>query len=134
MFAGISDTSVGPTSSTASTEFVELSPPDEESLVESMRVEEGQPEQGEMAFADNPTAALVARLFQEREYGGIIEIHLTGGSMFAPEFYEARWSVGSHALFASRAADDTVTLTAVAWDAIQRIVVRQVNGLPEGMF
>jgi hypothetical protein len=27
-----------------------------------------------------------------------------------------------------------VTLTAVAWDAIEKIVVRQVQGLPDGMF
>jgi len=31
-------------------------------------------------------------------------------------------------------ADGTVTLTAVAWDSIQKIVVRQVEGLPDGMF
>ena len=82
----------------------------------------------------NPTAALVARLFQEIEHGGIVEVHIAGGSVILPEFYEPRWSVGSHGLFASRAADDTVTLTAVAWDSIQKIIVRQVNGLPDGMF
>ena len=31
-------------------------------------------------------------------------------------------------------ADGTVTLTAVAWDSIQKIIVRQVEGLPDGMF
>jgi hypothetical protein len=82
----------------------------------------------------NPTAALVTRLFQEMEHGGIVEVHITGGSVILPEFYEPRWSVGSHGLFASRAADGTVTLTAVAWDSIQKIVVRQVEGLPDGMF
>ena len=82
----------------------------------------------------NPTAALMARLFQEMEHGGIVEVHIAGGSVILPEFYESRWSEGSHGLFASRAADGTVTLTAVAWDAIQKIIVRQVNGLPDGMF
>ena len=66
--------------------------------------------------------------------GGIVEVHITGGSVILPEFYEPRWSVGSHGLFASRAADGTVTLTAVAWDSIQKIIVRQVEGLPDGMF
>ena len=88
----------------------------------------------EPASPPNPTAALVARLFQEVEHGGIVEVHIAGGSVILPEFYEPRWSVGSHGLFASRAADDTVTLTAVAWDSIQKIIVRQVNGLPDGMF
>lgn len=82
----------------------------------------------------NPTAALVARLFQEVEHGGVVEVHIAGGSVILPEFYDARWSGGTHGLFASRAADGSVTLTAVAWDSIQKIIVRQVNGLPDGMF
>ena len=89
----------------------------------------GGPEGG-----SNPTALLMARLFREVEHGGIVEVHITGGSVILPEFYEPRWSVGSHGLFASRAADGTVTLTAVAWDSIQKIIVRQVEGLPDGMF
>ncbi|MFM7290033.1 MAG: hypothetical protein ACKOHK_06355 [Planctomycetia bacterium] len=91
-------------------------------------------EQDGAAFSSVPTAALVARLFEEMEHGGIIEIHINGGSVILPEFYESRWSRGSHGLFASRAADGTVTLTAVAWESIQKIVVRQVEGLPDGMF
>ena len=95
---------------------------------------EPEPGRTEPASPPNPTAALVARLFQEMEHGGIVEVHITGGSVILPEFYEPRWSVGSHGLFASRAADGTVTLTAVAWDSIQKIIVRQVDGLPDGMF
>jgi hypothetical protein len=82
----------------------------------------------------NPTALLVARLWEERRHGGIIELHVTGGSVILPEWFEPRWSGGTHGLFASRAADGTVTLTAVAWEAVQKVVVRQVDGLPDGMF
>jgi hypothetical protein len=92
------------------------------------------PDKGGPDATGNPTAALVARLFQEMEHGGVVEVHITGGSVILPEFYEPRWSAGSHGLFASRAADGTVTLTAVAWDSIQKIIVRQVEGLPDGMF
>lgn len=84
--------------------------------------------------AANPTALLVTRLWEERRHGGIIELHVTGGSVILPEWFEPRWSGGTHGLFASRAADGTVTLTAVAWEAVQKIVVRQVDGLPDGMF
>ena len=28
---------------------------------------------------DNPTARLVARMWVEREHGGVVELHLTGG-------------------------------------------------------
>jgi hypothetical protein len=94
----------------------------------------GEPWPGGQEGGSNPTALLMARLFREMEHGGIVEVHLTGGSVILPEWYESRWSGGTHGLFASRAADDTVTLTAVAWDSIQKIVVRQVEGLPDGMF
>jgi hypothetical protein len=79
-------------------------------------------------------ARLVARLWEEREHGGIVELHLTGGSVILPEWYESKWSRGTHGLFASQTADGTITLTAVAWEAIQKVVVRQVSGLPDGMF
>jgi len=82
----------------------------------------------------NPTALLVARLWAERDHGGIVELHLVGGSVILPEWYEPTWSQGSHGLFASQAADGSVTLTAVAWESIQKVVVRQVEGLPDGMF
>ncbi len=86
------------------------------------------------ALVANPMALLVARLWAERDHGGIVELHLVGGSVILPEWYEPAWSQGSHGLFASQAADGSVTLTAVAWDSIQKVVVRQVEGLPDGMF
>lgn len=89
---------------------------------------------GKGPLVANPTALLVARLWAEREHGGIVELHLVGGSVILPEWYEPGWSQGSHGLFASQAADGSVTLTAVAWDSIQKVVVRQVEGLPDGMF
>ena len=89
---------------------------------------------GSAAIVANPTALLVARLWAERDHGGIVELHLVGGSVILPEWYEPAWSQGSHGLFASQAVDGSVTLTAVAWDSIQKVVVRQVEGLPDGMF
>ena len=86
------------------------------------------------AVADNPTAQLVARLWAEREHGGKFEIHVTGGGVILPQWYEPRWSRGTHGLFANQAADGSVTLTAVAWESVQKIIVRQIEGLPDGMF
>ena len=83
---------------------------------------------------DNPTARLVARLWLERAHGGIVEVHLSGGSVIMPEFFDPAWSSGTHALFATAGPGETVTLTAVAWDQIQKVVVRQVQGKPDGMF
>lgn len=80
----------------------------------------------------HPAARLVARLWQERAHGGVIELHLVGGSVILPEWYEVNWSRGTHGLFASQAADGTVTMTAIAWDTLEKIVVRQVRDLPHG--
>jgi hypothetical protein len=126
MFSGLVTASDSHVSATEFGEFSQQSPQSGMARLE--------PERGDSGGPINPTAALVARLFQEMEHGGIVEVHITGGSVILPEFYEPRWSAGSHGLFASRAADGTVTLTAVAWDSIQKIIVRQVEGLPDGMF
>lgn len=82
----------------------------------------------------NGTARLVARLWAERGHGGIVELHLSGGSPILPEFYDPYLSDGTHGLFANHLPDGTVTLTAVRWDAVQKVIVRKVEGLPDGMF
>ncbi|MFM7108976.1 MAG: hypothetical protein ACKOZU_10350 [Planctomycetaceae bacterium] len=89
----------------------------------------------DVGTGDNPTAQLVARLWAERDLaGGIVELHLAGGSVMLPEFFDRRWSQGTHGLFATRAADGTVTITAVAWETVQKIVVRQLAAVPHDMF
>jgi len=83
----------------------------------------------------NPTAVLLGRLWEEQQHGGLVQVHLKDGGLILPQEYAPRWSQGTHALFASSEADGTITLTAVAWDAIQKIVVRNLkDGLPPGMF
>lgn len=91
-------------------------------------------EGGLAADGANPTAMLVGRLWAERQHGGVIELHLTGGSVILPEWYDVNWSRGTHGLFASQAADGSVTLTAVAWETVQKIVVRQLTEVPNDMF
>jgi len=83
---------------------------------------------------DHPTARLVARLWAELEHGGVVEVHLAGGSVLVPRWFDASWSRGTHALFGSQAADQSVTLTAVAWETVQKVVVRQLTELPDDMF
>jgi hypothetical protein len=82
----------------------------------------------------HPTASLVARLWEERRLGGVVEIHMAGGGMIIPDWYDEKWSRGTHGLFASQAQDESVTLTAVAWDSILKIIVRKLKGVPDGMF
>jgi len=82
----------------------------------------------------NPMARLLARLWAERDHGGIVELHLVGGAVILPEEFSPRWSGDSHGVFASQAADGSVTITAVAWETVQRIVVRQLAAVPGDMF
>lgn len=83
---------------------------------------------------DHPTARLVAVLWRERANGGIVEVHLSGGSVIMPQWYDPHWSCGTHALFAAPGPDSSITLTAVAWDQIQKVVVRQLQYVPDDMF
>jgi hypothetical protein len=82
----------------------------------------------------HPLAALVMRLWSEREHGGVIELHLAGGAILLPDWFDRKLSQGSNALFAAQAADGTVTMTVIPWETITRVVVRGVVGLPDGMF
>jgi hypothetical protein len=88
----------------------------------------------EFVDSGHPTASLVARLWAERHHGGVIELHLANGSVILPEWYDANWSRGSHGLFASQAADGTITLTAVAWETVQKVIVRKLTAVPDDMF
>ncbi|RLT13742.1 MAG: hypothetical protein DWI25_06450 [Planctomycetota bacterium] len=84
-------------------------------------------------FAEkHPTSRLVARLWGETEHGGKLEFHITGGSVIRPQYYEPGLSAGTHGLFANVEVDNTITLTALAWDSIQKIIVRKVETIPPG--
>jgi DNA-directed RNA polymerase subunit RPC12/RpoP len=86
------------------------------------------------ATSYHPLCKLVRKLWDEKEHGAIIELHLDNGALLVPDWFDERLSRQTHGLFASQAADGTVTMTAVAWDSITRVVVRNVEGLPDGMF
>lgn len=82
----------------------------------------------------HPLCKLLRKLWEERERGAVIELHLEGGSMLVPDWFDDKHSRYSHGLFAAQAADGTLTMTIVAWDKVSRVIVRNVEGLPEGMF
>jgi hypothetical protein len=82
----------------------------------------------------HPLCKLLRKLWEERERGAVIELHLDGGMMLVPDWFDDKLSRHSHGLFAAQAADGTVTMTIVAWNTVSRVMVRNVEGLPEGMF
>jgi DNA-directed RNA polymerase subunit RPC12/RpoP len=82
----------------------------------------------------HPLCKLVRKLWDEKEHGAVVELHLDNGALLVPDWFDEKLSRQTHGLFATQAADGTVTMTAVAWDSISRVVVRNVEGLPDGMF
>jgi hypothetical protein len=82
----------------------------------------------------HPLCKLLRKLWLERERGAVIELHLESGMMLVPDWFDDKLSRHSHGLFAAQAADGTLTMTIVAWNTISRVIVRNVEGLPEGMF
>jgi hypothetical protein len=110
-------------------------------------VEEGSavsPQEGDLPALDsgglfdeegaNPTAYLVARLWAERQHGGVIELHLAGGSVILPSYFDPAWSRGTHGLFGKEELDGSYTLTAVAWGTVEKVIVRQLMAVPPDMF
>jgi DNA-directed RNA polymerase subunit RPC12/RpoP len=82
----------------------------------------------------HPLCKLLRKLWPERERGAVIELHLEGGMILVPDWFDDKHSRHSHGLFAAQAADGTLTMTIVAWNTLSRVIVRNVEGLPEGMF
>lgn len=82
----------------------------------------------------HPLCELMGKLWEEKQHGGIIEMHLEGGALLTPDWFDEPLSRQSHGLFAAQSADGTVTMTVVPWDKVTRVVVRNVEGLPHGMF
>ncbi|HVW36597.1 MAG TPA: hypothetical protein VHB99_04800 [Pirellulales bacterium] len=82
----------------------------------------------------HPLAALLGRLWTYKEQGASLEIHLGDGKIVIPDRYSAPAEHPHHALFAVREANGSHTLAAVAWDAIERIAVRQLQQLPKDLF
>ncbi len=53
----------------------------------------------------HPLCKLLRKLWPERERGAVIELHLEGGMMLVPDWFDDKLSRHSHGLFAAQAAD-----------------------------
>ena len=82
----------------------------------------------------HPLARLFATLWNERQHGGVIEVHLGDREMILPDWWAEALSLESHGVFALQTSDGSYVIETVAWDAIKRITVRRINELPDGVF
>lgn len=79
-------------------------------------------------------AMLFSRLWADRGETGVLELYLKGGEILTPRWYAPQLSQNTYGMFAFIDADGSHTLTAVQWDAIERIALRGMQSLPEGVF
>lgn len=82
----------------------------------------------------HPLAALVARLWSYKEQGASLEIHLGDGKVLIPDRYAAPAAYPQYGVFSVREANGSHTLTAVAWESIHRVAVRQLQQPPKELF
>ncbi|MCA9246063.1 MAG: hypothetical protein KDA42_03080 [Planctomycetales bacterium] len=82
----------------------------------------------------HPLARLFATLWNERQHGGVIEVHLAEREVILPDWWAESLSLESHGVFALQTADGSYVIETVAWDSIKRITVRRINELPDGVF
>lgn len=82
----------------------------------------------------HPLARLFTTLWQEREHGGVVELHIGDGVVIVPDWWAIELSLQNHGVFALQAPDGSYVVETVAWDAIKRISIRRINELPDGVF
>ena len=85
-------------------------------------------------MAGHDMHALFVRLWEMRPKDAAIKLYLRDGETVVPHDFLKKLSEQSRqALFTSKESDGTITLTAVAWDAVVRVSVRGLKELPKGL-
>lgn len=79
----------------------------------------------------HPTADLLTRMWEYKMRGATLEIRLSSGETLIPDHFAAKSATSTHALLAAVERDSTHTVYLVAWDAVQRVLLRGVKSLPE---
>ena len=79
-------------------------------------------------------ANLFERFWDQRGETGVVELYLKGGEILSPHWYAPQLSQHAFGMFAFQEQDGSHTLTAVHWDAIERIALRGLPELPDGIF
>jgi hypothetical protein len=78
-------------------------------------------------------AALVTRLWDARPTDAIMEIRLRNGETILPDKFLKKASQQSRqGIFTVKDADGNSVITAIAWDAVDRVTLRGLLELPQG--
>jgi len=77
----------------------------------------------------HPLAQVVAQLWAAKGTAKL-ELQLAGGETLVPDYFAKRLSHGNHGAFATKASDGCWTLTVIRWDAVERVLLRDLKSLP----
>lgn len=79
-------------------------------------------------------AALFQELWQKAAGGGLVELHVRGGGVLAPNWFNLELSQGRVGVFGFQEIDGTYSVAIVLWETVERITLRGLERLPKGMF
>jgi hypothetical protein len=85
----------------------------------------------EQVVATHSLIDLVSKLWLTKADGAVFELYTSDGEKITPDRFLPKLSEGSHGVFAVKEPDGTVTVTAVAWNSVARVVVRGLDRVPE---
>lgn len=80
----------------------------------------------------HPFGAIFAKLWVEKARGATFELVLDDQRVLTPDVFIKTLSPPSHGVFAIKESNGTMTLEAVSWESVRRLVVRNLKRLPEG--
>lgn len=80
----------------------------------------------------HPLGAIFAKLWVEKARGATFELVLDDQRVLSPDYFVKTLSPPSHGVFGVKESNGTITLEAVPWETVRRLVVRNLKRLPEG--
>ena len=86
------------------------------------------------AATGHPLAILFESFWARRGPAVHVEFHLANGDKLRPDYYAPDLSRQFQGVFGIKQEDGTYMITAVAWDAVQRITLRGVPEFPSDVF
>ncbi len=82
--------------------------------------------------AIHPLGAIFAKLWVEKARGATFELVLDDQRVFSPDYFIKTLSPPNYGVFGTKEANGTITLEAISWESVRRLVVRNLKRLPEG--
>lgn len=102
--------------------------------IEDVPVTDFVPALPEFVEGAHALSSIFGLLWQQRQFGGAIEMQLAEGELLTPDYFSPELSQSTHGVFAIRGKDGTYTITTVPWDKVLRVSLRKTDDLPPGLF